>query len=147
MMVTKLTVRQFDASGLMVNYIQTPLLHHIPSKNTHLLKTPHIIIKQQNQPAWEINAQQATALYGGKQITFNNNVVIHQEKDEHTLPSTLKTEALTYYPQNKLATTKLDVTYERPGTIVQSTGMKAYLAEKRVLLLSQARSTYVPNSG
>jgi lipopolysaccharide export system protein LptC len=144
--VTNLTVHQFDKNGRLASYLKTPLMRHIPVNNTHWLTTPHIIIAQENQPSWEIHAQQATALHGGQQITFNKKVVIHQDKDEHTLESTLKTEALTYFPKDKLATTSLDVTYERPGTIVQSTGMKAYLAEKRVLL-SQARSTYVPNRG
>mgnify|MGYP000072350244 CR=1 FL=1 len=147
MIITHLTVHQFDTDGRLVNYLKTPLLQHIPLNNTHLLKTPHVVISQQDQPAWEIRAQQATALYGGQQITFNKNVVIHQEKDKHTQESTLKTEEMTYFPKDKLATTLLAVTYERPGNIVQSKGMKAYLAEKRVLLLGQARSTYAPNRG
>lgn len=147
MIITHLTVHQFDVDGRLVNYLKTPLLHHIPLHNTHWLKTPHIVISQPDQPAWDIHAQQATALNGGQQITFNKDVVIHQAKDDHTQESTLKTEEMTYFPKDKLATTLLDVTYERPGNIVQSTGMKAYLAEKRVLLLGQARGTYAPNRG
>lgn len=147
MVINNLTVQQFDTDGRLVNYLKTPLMHHIPLNNTHWLKTPHIVIAQPDQPAWEISAQQAIALHGGQQITFNKNVVIHQKNDEHTQESTLKTEEMTYFPKDKLATTLLDVTYERPGNIVQSTGMKAYLAEKRVLLLGQARSTYAPNRG
>lgn len=144
--VTNLTIQQFDAQGHLANYLKTPLMHHIPFNNTHWFKTPHIIVVQPEQPAWDIHSQQATSLNGGEQITFNKDVVIHQAKDARNLESTMKTEALTYFPKDKLATTLLDVTYERPGSIVQSKGMKAYLAEKRVLL-SQARSTYVPNSG
>jgi lipopolysaccharide export system protein LptC len=74
-------------------------------------------------------------------------VIVHQAQNEHTSESTLTTESLTYFPKDKLATTLLKVTYERPQMITESTGMKAYLAEKRVLLLSEARSTYVPNPG
>jgi len=147
MYINNLTVHQFDTDGQLVNYLQTPLMRHTPLNNTHWLKTPHIIIAQDNQPAWEIHSEQATTLNGGEQITFNKNVVIHQKKDEHTEESTLKTESVTYFTKDKLATTELDVTYKRPGTIVQSVGMKAYLAEKRVLLLSQARGTYEPNRG
>ena len=147
MMIRNLTVHQFDTNGRLANYLKTPLMHHISANNTHWLKTPHIVIAQENQPAWEIHAEQATALNGGQQITFNKNVVVHQEKDKHTQESTLKTEAITYFPKDKLASTLLDVTYERPGNTVQSTGMKAYLAEKRVLLLSKARGTYEPNNG
>lgn len=147
MVINNLTVHQFDTNGRLVHYLETPLMRHIATNNTNWLKDPHIIIKQDNQPAWEIHAQQATALYGGQQITFNKDVVIHQNKDEHTEESTLTTEAMTYFTKDKLATTLLDITYERAGSMVQSTGMKAYLADKRVVLLSNARGTYGPNQG
>ena len=147
MVIDNLTVHQFDTNGHLVNSLQTPVMRHISMNNTHWLKTPHIIITQENQPAWEIHAQQATALYGGQQITFNKDVIIHQEKDEHTQESTLKTESMTYFPKDKLATTLLEVTYEQPGNIVQSKGMTAYLAEKRVKLLSQARGVFNPSRG
>ena len=147
MVVNNLTVHQFDKDGKLVNFLQTPLMHHVPANNTHVFKTPHITIAQENQPDWDIHALQATSLYGGREITFNKNVVVHQGKDNHTQESTFKTEAITYFPKDKMATTLLDVTYESPGNSVQATGMKAYLAEKRVQLLSQARGTYEPNQG
>lgn len=147
MVINNLTVQQFDTDGQLVHYLHTPLMRHIPSNNTHWLTTPHVIVTQKTQPAWEIHAKTATALYGGQQITFNENVIIHQEKDEHTQESTLKTEEITYFPKDKLAKTHSDVTFERPGHHVQATGMNAYLAEKRVQLLSQARGTYEPSRG
>ncbi len=145
--INNLTVHQFDTNGQLVHYIHTPLMKHIPVNNTHWLKNPHIIISQQDQPAWEIHAQHATALYGGNQITFNEHVVVHQDKGENTVESTFKTEEITYFPKDKVATTLLDVTFEQPGHLVQAKGMKAYLNDKRVKLLSQARGTYDPNSG
>jgi lipopolysaccharide export system protein LptC len=145
--ITHLTVQQFDANGQLSHYLKTPLMHHIPLNNTHQLTTPHIIITQPNQPAWEIRAQQATALQGGQQITFNNDVIIQQKKDAHTEASTLKTEEITYFPNTQLATTLKDVTFVQSGNRVQSTGMNAYLAENRVQLLSHTRGTYASNQG
>ncbi len=147
MIISHLTVHQFDSNGHLSNYLQTPLMRHISLNNTNVLTTPHIVISQDNQPPWEIFAEQATSLYGGQQITFNKNVIVHQKNDKQTQESTLKTEAITYYPKEKLASTLLDVTYERPGNIVQSRGMNAYLAQKRVQLLSKARGVYEPNRG
>lgn len=142
-----LTVKQFNNEGQLVHSLQTPLMRHIEQNNTHWFKNPYIVIAEINQPVWEIKANQATALYGGQQITFNKNVVLHQGKDAHNEESTLKTEAITYFPKKKIATTSLKVTYERPQTMIQSKGMKAYLAEKRVVLLSEARSRYEPKPG
>jgi lipopolysaccharide export system protein LptC len=143
--VSKLTVRQFNEKGELVNLLTTPLMEHIPKDNVHLLQTPHIIIKEPDQPAWEINSLTAKSYEGGEQITFINKVVVHQNADKKTQESTFKTEKITYFPKEKRATTDLFVTFEQPGNIVESTGMNAYLEEKRVELLHGAKGSYAPS--
>lgn len=145
--VTELSVQQFDIEGTLIHSLHTPLMQHIPENNTHLLKTPHIIVKEANQAPWEIHAETATALYGGKQITFNKNVIVHQNKYKLTEETTLTTEEITYFPKDKLATTLKEVTLKQANNQMQSTGMKAYLAENRVQLLGNARGHYEPNHG
>jgi lipopolysaccharide export system protein LptC len=145
--ITELTVRQYNANGLLANLLTTPLLEHLPQENIHLLTTPHIIIQQDEQPAWEIDSKKAKSFEGGKRITFMEQVVVHQKTGEKTPESTLKTEEVTYYPKEKKATTDLFVTFEQPGNTVQSMGMNAYLDEKRVELLHQARGSYDPAKG
>lgn len=145
--VTGLTVRQYNIEGTLINLLTTPLMEHIPKGDIHLLKTPHITIKQDNQPAWEINSIKAKSYEGGEKITFIEQVIVHQNPDDKTQESTLKTEEVTYFPKEKRATTDLFVTFEQPGNMIQSTGMNAYLEEKRVELLHQARGSYVPAKG
>lgn len=144
--ITNLTVRRFDEQGKLINYLKTPQLQHIPAENTNLLKTPDIMVVQPGQPAWQIRSDHARAIHGGETIIFIKNVVIHQNKGEHSQESTMKTEELTYFPKEKLATTELAVSFEQPGSIVHSQGMKAYLADKRVQL-SRAHATYEPKHG
>jgi len=145
--ISELTVQQFDAKGQLSQYLQTPVMRHIPLDNTHQLETPHIIITQPNQPSWEIHAQKATALRGGQQITFNNDVIIHQKKNKNREETTLNTEELTYFPKTQLATTPKEITIMQAKNTVRSTGMKAWLADNRVKLLNNARGTYAPNNG
>lgn len=145
--ITNLNVRQYSSTGSLVNSLQTPFMRHAPKNNTHWIKTPHIIIIQSNQPAWEINAEQATALYGGQKITFNKQVRIHQEKGEHSDESTFTTEKLTYFPKTKIALTSKDIVFEQSGNKVQSKGMRANLEKKHIQLLGQARGIYDPNHG
>ena len=145
--ITNLSVHQYDVDGKLINFLQTPLISHVPLNNTHWLKEPHIIVNQKDAPAWDIRSHEATSVQGFGQITFSNDVVIQQKNDDQTVGSTIKTEEITYFPKDKLATTEAEVTYEQPGNIVHSKGMKAYLAEKRVQLLSSARGSYVPKQG
>lgn len=141
--INNLTVRRFDLAGKLVNYLHTPEMQHIPENNTHFFKTPSLALSQDNDPPWEISAQSAKAIKGGEQITFIHDVVVHQANGKHTQESTMKTEELSYFPKDKLASTDLAVSFEQPGNIVHSTGMKAYLADKRIQL-SQARATFEP---
>ena len=145
--VSNLTVRQFNSEGLLTNLLITPLMEHIPKDDIHLLQTPHIIIAQVDQPSWEIRSKKAKSFNGGQRIIFIDKVVVHQNPGDKTQESTLKTEEVTYYPKEKKATTDLFVTFEQPGNIIESTGMNAYLDEKRVELLHQARGSYVPAKG
>ncbi len=145
--ISELMIQQFNDKGEISHYLHTPVLYHIPLHNTHKLKTPHIIVTQLNHPSWEINAEHATAIGGGQEITFQSNVIIHQNKDEHREETTLKTEELTYFPKSQLATTPKDIQITQAKNIVKSTGMNAYLSENRVQLLSNARGTYAPNAG
>jgi len=144
-LVTDLAVRQFNAEGQLTHFLQTPLMQHIPENNTHLLTTPHILVKEDKQPPWEIHANHATALHGGQQITFSQHVIVHQHHDKQSEETILKTEEITYFPKEKLATTLKEVTLTQAHNQMQSTGMKAYLAENRVQLLSNTRGHYEPH--
>ncbi|MCE3044753.1 LPS export ABC transporter periplasmic protein LptC [Legionella sp. 16cNR16C] len=141
--VSGLVVRQFSKEGLLVNLLETPRLRHIPENNTHYLTAPHIIIKQNDQPGWEIRSAKAKSINGGQQINFTDEVVIHQDKSQHNEETTITTSELTYYPKTKFATTQALVNFVQPGSIVKSQGMNAYLADKRVQL-SRVRATYEP---
>ncbi len=145
--ITNLKVRQYSASGTLANLLQTPFIKHMPKENTHWIKTPHITITQENQSIWEIDSQQAIAIHGGEKISFNKQVRIHQQKDEHNNESIFTTEQITYFPKTKHAITSKDVLLVQSGNQIQSKGMRADLETKHIQLLSQARGLYDPNHG
>ena len=146
-MISNLNVQQFNSDGLLVHTLETPLVKHIPKDNTHWFKSPIIKVAQENGPAWEIQALQAHALHGGETITFSNDVIAYQAAGPKTPESIIKTDEITYFPQKKEVLTEKIITLQQPGTFVESKGMKAYLTEKRVQLLSRARGIYEPNHG
>lgn len=145
--VSQLKVSQFDNEGTLVNLLTTPTMQHIQKGDLYLFESPHILVSQEQQPPWDISSKNATSFEGGKRITFTGNVIVHQNQGNKSQGSTLKTEEVTYFPKEKKASTDLLVTYEQPGNIIQSKGMNAYLDEKRVELLHQARGSYVPENG
>ncbi|MGC1181996.1 LPS export ABC transporter periplasmic protein LptC [Legionella sp.] len=145
--VSNLKVHQFNTEGTLVNLLTTPIMQHIQNGDVYLFQNPHILVSQEEQPPWDIHSNSGKSFEGGKRILFSGNVIVHQKQGSKTHESTLKTEEVTYFPKEKKASTDLLVTYEQPGNIIQSQGMNAYLDEKRVELLHQARGRYVPQNG
>lgn len=145
--VKELTVVQFDKLGKLTHYLHSKSMTHTPLQDEHLLITPHIIVSEGDNPPWEIHAKEATAINHGQEVTFNNDVIIHQKSTQNTEGSILKTNSMTYYPKDKLAISLAQVIFTQAGNEVRSLGMKAFLAENRVQLLSNARGIYVPNQG
>lgn len=142
--MTDFTLHVYDTQGKLLNELQSPLVRHIPQNNTNWLKNPHIIMTENNQSEWRIDAEEATTKNGGEEIVFNKRVVIKQLSNKQSVQSTFKTDSLTYFPQKKFATTTDHITFIQPGHVVKAKGMNAYLAEKRIQLLSHTRGIYEP---
>lgn len=142
--ITDVSLKRFDESGKLVNVLKTPEIRHIPENDQHLFESPYIQVAEANQPVWEIRSKRGRAVNKGEEITFIEQVVIHQAQGEHNQESTMRTEELHYFPKQKIASTELAVSFEQPGSILHSQGMKAWLADKHIQLLSNARATYEP---
>lgn len=146
MYVADLTVKQFDEQGKLAHQIKTPGLFHIPQDDRYQIRTPDVFVFHQHNDIWHIQSQKASLIQGGETITFDDNVVISQMTAlSQAAVSVMKTESLTYLPKTKKALTSRFVSFEQAGTQIESEGMEAWLAEKKVHLLHKARGHYVPN--
>ena len=145
--VTDISFKGFNQKGELANYLETPLVEHVPKNNTHLLTKPHIIVKEEDEAPWDINAKYAKAVKGGHKITFSKDVTIAQKKDIKNGNILLRTEEITYFPNKKYAITKKDVKLQQDESIVEATGLKAFLAENRIQFLSKARGHYEQKNG
>jgi lipopolysaccharide export system protein LptC len=139
--------RQYNLAGILIHFLETPLITHTPENNTHLLTTPHIFVMESDQEPWEIHAHYATATQGGKQINFSQHVRIKQKKQGNHAATLLATEDLTYFPSQKKASTTRDVVVTQAGNQIRSTGLIADLTTNTVHLLSNARGHYVQSTG
>jgi lipopolysaccharide export system protein LptC len=125
----------------MVHFLETPKMRHIPKNDKHILKNPHLIISEPKQAPWEIHANHGTATSKAQTITLSHHVHIVQHKPNEE--TEIKTEHLTYYPQEKKAKTNDEVSITQSGSQVQSKGMIADLTDNHIQLLSNARGHYV----
>lgn len=138
--ISHLQYRQYDAHGMLTHTLAAPKMHHIPKNDMHIFTKPHLLVTEPDQDPWEIHADYGTAVSKGQTITLDQHVQINQHKsNEETV---LKTEHLTYYPQEKKATSSDKVIVTQGGSHIQSQGMVANLADNHIHLL-QARARHV----
>ena len=144
--ISDLHIQEFNDAGLLTNSLKSPLVKHTPFDDRHWFQSPVIHITQNDDAPWTIKALEATSFNSGEKIILNRHVVILQTPSNHQ-NSTITTNQLIYYPNKKIAVSENHVMFKQPGTTVQSHGMKAWLAEKRVKLLGKARGQYDPKHG
>ncbi len=145
--ITDISVKEFDKNGQLINFLETPKIEHIPKNNTHILTNPYIIVQEENKEPWYINAKLAKATNGGTKITFSDDVKIMQKKPVGTGDFLLSTEEITYFPGKKYAITTKNVKLQQNNSIVEATGLKAFLAESRIQFLKNARGHYEQKNG
>ena len=140
--ISDISFKEFNDKGKLTNFLETPMIEHVPKNNTHLLTQPHIIVREENKEPWDISAKYAKAVKGGKKIVFSNDVSIIQKKDIGEGNILLSTEEITYFPNKKYAITRKNVRLQQNNSIVKATGLKAFLAENRIKFLSNTRGHY-----
>ena len=144
LIITNLTVTKFDENGKIINRLSSPMVKHIADQDTYFLQLPHISMSENNNPAWQIAANNAVATNGGEKITFTDHVIVWQIASATNPASTLQTEELMYFTQKKFASTTKLVQFTQAGATIYGEGMEAFLKDKQVRLLKNARATLKP---
>jgi lipopolysaccharide export system protein LptC len=136
----------FNKAGLPSFKLVSPKMVHYPENNTTHVTTPHITLFRNSSKPWFIDSKRAKATHGTNEILFSEQVNIYHSADEANPTTTLKTESLTIFPNEDIATTHEPVTFIQPDTTVHAVGMLANLSAGTVKLLSQAQGEYAPAS-
>ncbi len=147
MTINNISVKEFNKNGKLTNFIESQEINHIQQNDTHILFNPHIIVQEGEQQPWDINAKVAKAIHGGKKVTFTDEVKIIQKQPTNVGNIQLYTDKITYFPNKKYAITKNNVKLQQNNSIVEATGLKAFLAESRIQFLKNARGRYEQNNG
>ncbi len=139
-------VVETDETGKVVKHLTSPKLVHYPKDDKTQITQPVYVVYQDNQKQpWVIKATMGTSYNGGKKIVLQDNVNIHESQGTNNQDTLITTSSLTYFPKKDLASTKKPVTIQKPNLKITAIGMNAFLAEKRVDLLSNTRGIYVPD--
>lgn len=139
-----LHVQQFDQEGHIMYNLKAPSGYHLPGSDTFYITTPHVIVTKPKQPTWTIDAEKAVVTAKGQEIRLEKNVTVQHDAYKDQAAGLFKTEAITYFPKQKVASTPLKILWEQGENHMEAEGMDANLATRHIELHKNIQGTYRP---
>lgn len=136
------TVTAMNTTGTPRYKLSADKMKHYPDDDTSELNRPHITIFRIDTPPWIIDADRGWASANGELVLLIGNVRVNREASASTRAMSLTTEELRLRPNDDYAETDKPVTIVSGKDITRAIGMRAYLKEGRLQLLSSARGKY-----
>ncbi len=148
--MTSVDMREFDADGALHYQLKTPLIRHFQvnektSENDYtLFDLPQILFLGDGQkPAWYMTAQLGRSDNNGDLFTLSTDVLAQQTSQTQGIIS-ISTPELRLNTREQFADTDKAVTMRSAKTQLETIGMRAYIKQDRIELLSHVTGTYEP---
>jgi lipopolysaccharide export system protein LptC len=133
--------RQFQADGKLNYEIRAERLEHIKQSDITLLTKPDMLLFRGEDLPWHIQSNSGEVSPGGEQVELIDAVSVART-DARGRPTVLTTPRLSVFPEKEYAQTSQAVRIEAANGVTTAVGMKAYLDDGRMLLLSNVRGQH-----
>ena len=137
-------LRVMDETGRLKHRVEGTRLVHYPDDDSAEVDDPHMEIYRPEAPDWQIRALFAWIGPAGEQVRLQREVVVERVATADVAPMTMLTEELLALPDDEYVETDLPVTFLGTGWNVQAVGMRGWLGEGRMELLSEVRGVHEP---
>ncbi|MBX9913902.1 MAG: LPS export ABC transporter periplasmic protein LptC [Pseudomonadaceae bacterium] len=132
---------QFQADGKLANTMTSDKLEHLKSTDITLLSNPDLLLYRGTELPWHVQSLRAEVAPEGTQVELIDSVRVART-DAKGRPTILTTSRLTVFPDKDYAQTEQAVRIEAANGVTTAQGMKTYLNDGRMLLLSNVRGLH-----
>lgn len=132
---------QFRADGSLDHVMTSSKLEHIKTSDITLLSNPDLLLYRGNVQPWHVQSSRGEVAPGGQEVELIDNVRVARA-DAKGRPTILTSSRLTVFPDKEYAQTQQAVRIEAANGVTTAQGMKAYLNDGRMLLLSNVRGQH-----
>ena len=132
---------QFQADGSLDHVMTSDKLEHIKASDITLLSNPDLLLYRGNVQPWHVQSNRGEVAPNGKEVELIDNVRVART-DAKGRPTILTSSRLTVFPDKEYAQTQQAVRIEAANGVTTAQGMKAYLNDGRMLLLSNVRGQH-----
>jgi len=134
-----------DAAGKESFTLRAPRLARDPVLETMDVVTPLFLIpaRQEGNDAWRVEAKTGWISADGDELRLRGDVNAVSE-GQQAPKVTIDTQELNVYPDADRVDSAVQVTINRPGSILRGNGLEVNLATKQYTLQSEVKSRYAP---
>lgn len=132
---------EFQEDGKLHYELTADKVEHIKATDITLVSNPKMDLFRGSDLPWKIRSTRSEVSPGGKEIELIDNVRV-ERIDAKGRPTILTTTRLTVFPDKEFAQTEQAVKIDAANGVTTAVGMKAYLNDSRMLLLSNVRGQH-----
>jgi lipopolysaccharide export system protein LptC len=132
---------QFREDGKRDYDMHSDHLEHVQSTDVTYLTKPRMELYRGEDIPWHIRSERGEVGPEGEQVELIDSVRV-ERTDTQGRPSILTTSRLTVFPDREYAQTDQAVRIDAANGVTTGQGMKAYLNEGRMILLSNVRGQH-----
>ena len=130
-----------NLSRLIDEVMTSDKLEHVKASDITLLSNPDLLLYRGNVQPWHVQSSRGEVAPNGKEVELIDNVRVART-DAKGRPTILTSSRLTVFPDKEYAQTQQAVRIEAANGVTTAQGMKAYLNDGRMLLLSNVRGQH-----
>ncbi|MDD0972767.1 LPS export ABC transporter periplasmic protein LptC [Pseudomonas fontis] len=132
---------QFLPDGKLQYEMTADKVEHLKASEVTLLTTPDLQMYRGTPYPWHVQSVRGEVNPDGSEVELIDSVRIARtdDKDRTTI---ITSSRMTVFPQKQYAQTEQDVRIDGAGGVTTGKGMKAYLKDSRINLLSNVRGQY-----
>ena len=132
---------QFMPDGALQYEMTADKVEHLRASEMTMVTTPDLHLYRGTAFPWHVQSQRAEVNPDGSEVELIDDVRVAR-KDDKQRDLLITSSRMTVFPQREYAQTEQAVRIDGAGGTTTGTGMKAYLKEGRVDLLSNVRGQY-----
>jgi len=132
---------QYLPDGKMQYDMTADKVEHMKASEVTLLTRPNLQMYRGTTYPWHVTSERAEVNPDGTEVELIDKVRVART-DERKRDTIITTTRMTVFPQKQYAQTEQAVRIDGAGGTTTGTGMKAYLKDGRMDLLSNVRGQY-----
>jgi lipopolysaccharide export system protein LptC len=132
---------QYQADGKLHYELAADKVEHVKASDITLMTSPNMNLFRGTELPWKIRSERGEVSPGGVEVELIDQVRV-ERTDAKGRPTILTTSRLTVFPEKEYAQTQQAVRIVAANGVTTAQGMKAYMNDGRMLLLSNVRGQH-----